>query len=120
MRFESGADMETEEIPTQRRRREDKHPVMIFIARFWIAISTSASIFMAVFLALGFEFKTPAAWLSAANTRMSLLETRQQEQTEEQKETNRLLRILARDVCSRFTREQLRVTPDCDSYARPR
>lgn len=111
--------METEEMPHLRRRREDKHPVMIFIARFWIAISTSASIFMAVFLALGFEFKTPAAWLSSTNARMMLLETRQQEQTEQQKETNRLLRILARDVCSRFTKEQLRISPDCDSYVHP-
>jgi hypothetical protein len=46
-----------------RRRRADRHPVLSFLAKTWIGLSTVASVAMAGFLALGFEFKTPASWL---------------------------------------------------------
>lgn len=110
-----------EKTPSEtRRRREDKHPVLGFLAKAWIGLSTVASISMAGFLALGFEFKTPASWLQQTQVRLQSVETEVAGIKTEARETNELLGILARDACSRFTREQLRVTPKCDQYVRNR
>lgn len=103
----------------RRRRREDAHPVFNWLLKTWNILGSIAAFAAFLFLALGFEFQTPANWIrrieAAHNARDSVMERRVAAGERRDEDFARVLGIVARDACWRFTSEQLRVTPACDS-----
>lgn len=112
--------MEYEEAAFTRRRREDKHPLLTLLMKYWQFLSSLATIGIMVFLALGFEFQTPASWIREIKAEQIAGQQRTNVRIEKLEEAHlelvALLRILAREACSNFTPAQLRVTPSCDQY----
>lgn len=106
-----------------RRRREDRYPVLTFLVKTWNILGSIAAFAAFLFLALGFEFQTPASWIRrieiVEGRRDSLMNQRVRTLEQSTGDIVRVLRIVGRDVCGRFTDEQLRVTPDCDSLYFP-
>jgi len=102
-----------------RSRREDKHPVFTKIRNICIGISTVAAAATTLFLAFGFQFKTPASWLDENKqvTERAIIRINAVEDRVEKMEA--VMVILARDACSRMTRQQLLVTPQCDQFTFP-
>jgi hypothetical protein len=101
-----------------RRRREDRHPMLKRIRDVWIGISTILAAATTIFLAFGFEFKTPATWLDDNRRATQQAVDRVSKVEDDVREIKNMMIILSRDACSRMTRQQLLVTPQCDPYVR--
>ena len=99
-----------------RRRREDKHPTLRKFRDAWIGISTIFAAATTIFLAFGFEFKTPASWLDENKAATQRAVDRVAAVEVDVREIKNVMIILARDACNRMTRQQLLVTPQCDPY----
>lgn len=115
--------MEHEEAAITRRRREDKHPLLTLLMKYWQFLSSLATVGIMLFLALGFEFQTPASWIREVKAEQVAGQRRTDARIEKLEETHlelvSLMRILAREACNNFSPEQLRVTPSCDDYVDP-
>lgn len=101
-----------------RRRREDKHPLWTKIKSAWIGLSTVAAAATTIFLAFGFEFRTPATWLEENKQATQRAVDRVSKVEDDVRDIKNMMIILSRDACSRMTRQQLLVTPQCDPYIR--
>lgn len=103
----------------QRAQRQDPHPWITKIRALWMLVSSVFSIGLAVFVAFGFEFKTPATWLQQNTDAVNKVAESLDKVTGRVDRVEDFFVILARDACNRMTPPQLLVTPQCDEFIVP-